>query len=85
MKINMSRAERGSENGVTIKVYGPGVVDIAESLAQAFIDMGIASVADDNAPHGPHGSEMKAPQPLEVNGPAVEHPRQKRKYTKRGG
>ena len=76
MKIYMSRAERGSEDGFTIREYGPGEVDVSEDLAREFIAMGATAAPDK------HGNEVAEPKPVEMEGEAaVHHPRK----TKRKG
>lgn len=80
MKINMTRTESGSEDGVTIREFGPGVVDVSESLAREFIAMGaVEAVA------AKHGDEMPDPAPVEVaEGAAVNHPRQNKPRKHKG-
>lgn len=58
MKIRMIRSELGAEDGVTVRLYGPGEIDIAESLAVVFIEMGIAEVIHENEMEEPKPSEM---------------------------
>lgn len=59
MKIHMTQSEYGAEDGVTVRLYGPGEVDIEESLAFAFIGMGIAKAI--------HENEMEEPKPIEAD------------------
>lgn len=74
MKIIMTTSERGSEDGVTIRVFGPGEVDIVDSLARDFIIMGIAHMAE-----GSDEREVSEPRPVEVaSGNPAEHPRRRR-------
>lgn len=74
MKIIMTSPERGSEDGVTIRVFGPGEVDIVDSLARDFIIMGIASKVE-----GSDKREVSEPRPVEVaSGNPAEHPRRGR-------
>lgn len=74
MKINMHTPYKGSVDGVNLIMYGPGEVDLPDSLAKAFILIGVATEIT-----GTHPDEMDQPKPVEIAS-TTHHPR---KYTKR--